>query len=156
MTAPLLDRALLLADRLIRTAESLGWPLQDSPSPQPKKLEPRRLGWQPPIPTPKPTLVIARLLVDGVEVEIQIDERMRKVRLDTASPSKKSNQYDRSPSPYRIEATGVLRLACPSPHFYDDLQHRIWYDQGRSRIEDKISTILRRAEDRIHGSAASN
>ncbi len=33
-----LERALLLADRLIRTAEAIGWPLTDSPPPEPKEV----------------------------------------------------------------------------------------------------------------------
>jgi hypothetical protein len=143
MTAALLDRALLLADRLIRTAEALGWALQDPPPPPPKKPEPRRFAWEPRIPTPKLEPAMARLLVDGIEVEFRIEERKRRIELDKPAPAtKRRNQYDTSPPAYRMEATGVLRLLCVSPHFYYDSERRVWYDQGRSWVEDKIPKIL--------------
>jgi hypothetical protein len=75
-------------------------------------------------------------------VEFRIEERRRRVDLDGPPPLKKRNQYDRTPPPYRVEATGALRLACLSPHFYNDPARRSWYDQGRSKVEDKIPNIL--------------
>jgi len=143
VTATLLDRALLLADRLIRTADALGWSLQDPSPPEPKKPEPRRFDWEPAVPTPKPTPVLARLLVDGVEIEFRIEERKRRVELNKpASTLKRRNQYDTSPPSYRMEATGALRVICLSPHFYCDSEQRVWYDKGRLRVEDKIPHIL--------------
>jgi hypothetical protein len=142
VTAAALDRALLFADRMIRTAAALGSPLQDPPPVPPKKPDPPRFRWETPAPMPKPGPVMARLLVDGVEVEFRIEERMRRVNLDVSPPLKKRNQYNQSPPPYRMEATGALRLVCLSPHFYCDTGHRSWYDQGRSLIEDKIPKIL--------------
>ncbi len=143
MTAALLDRALLLADRLIRTAEALGWPLQDPPPPEPKKPDPRWFAWEPPVPTPRPTPVLARLVVDGVEVEFRIEERKRRVELNKPeSTMKRRNQSDTSAPSYRMEATGALRVICLSTHFYYDSERRVWYDQGRSLVEDKIPHIL--------------
>jgi len=142
VTAPVLDRALLLADRLIRTAAALGLPLQDPPPPAPKPPESRRRYWEPPPPTSKPAPVMARLLVDGVAVEFRIEERLRRIDLDGPPRLKRRNQYDQSPPSHRMEATGVLRVVCLAPHFYFDSERQTWYDQGRSRVEDKIPAIL--------------
>jgi len=103
VTDAVLDRALQFANRLIRTAEGLGWPLQLSPPPPPSKPEPRRYGWEPPAPVVKPAPVMARLLVDGVEVEFRIEERTRRVKTGAPPAIKRRNQYDRSPPPYRNE-----------------------------------------------------
>jgi hypothetical protein len=142
VSGPVLDRALLFADRLIRTAEALAWPLQDPPPPTPEKPERSRFRWEPPAQMPKPQPVIARLLVDRVEVEFRIEERMRRIELETSSSLKKRNQYDRSPPSHRMESTGALRFVCLTPHFHWDTKPRVWYDRGRSRVEDKIPNIL--------------
>ena len=142
VTAATLDRALLFIDRVIRTDAALGWLLQVPPAVPPRKPVLPRFRWETPAPIPKPEPVMTRLLVDGVEVEFRIEERMRRVNLEVLPPLKGRNQYDQSPPSHRMEATGALRLICLSPHFHYDTEHRSWYDQGRSLIEDKIPKIL--------------
>jgi hypothetical protein len=63
VTDATLNRALLLADVLIRTAEGLGWTL-DRPPRAAAEPDPPRSRWDPPAPTPKPEPPIAHLLVD--------------------------------------------------------------------------------------------
>ncbi len=142
VTAATLDRALLFADRMIRTAAALGWPLQEQPPTRSTKRDSPRVRCEPPTPTLQPQPVMARLLVHGVDVEFRIEERMRRVNLEDAIPAKKRNQYDQSPLSYRMEATGALRVVCLSPHIYYENGARSWYDQGRSLVEDKIPKIL--------------
>jgi hypothetical protein len=74
VTDATLDRALLLADSLLRAAEAIGWSFVATPAP--KVTEDRR-GREAEAPKPTTEPSSGRLLVEGEHVALRIEERLR-------------------------------------------------------------------------------
>jgi hypothetical protein len=141
VTADALQRALLLADLLLRTAEGLGWPLQDPPPPE--EPEPHRNRWDPPAPPPKPAPLIAHLLVEGEPISFRIEERMReepRVRTPAELAREKREYFYHAPRVQQV-ATGALRVVRIEKHYWGP-RRKTWYDHRGRLVETQIPKIL--------------
>ena len=142
VTANALQRALLLADLLVRVAEGLGWTLQD-PSP-PEEPEQPRNRWDPPAPPPKPAPLIAYLLVEGEPITFRIEERMREEpRVPTAAElaREKREHFYHAPRVQQV-ATGALRAVRIEAERYWRPRRKTWYDHRGRLVETQIPKIL--------------
>ena len=111
-----LPRALPLADLFVRTAEGLGWSLQDPLLKEPER-EPPRNRWDPPAPSPEPAPLIARLLVEGEPIAFRIKERMREEPRTPSEPElvkEKRHHFYYAPRTQMV-ATGALRIVRTEP-----------------------------------------
>ena len=108
-----MDRALLLADRLLRAADALGWSFDAPPPPKPTP-EDRRYGYgHAPLPQPpKSSPPIGHLVVQGEVVCFCIEERMREEsRIPTSAElAREKREYGYHAVRKTEEATGALRL----------------------------------------------
>jgi hypothetical protein len=141
VTADALQRALLLADLLVRTAGGLGWPLQDPPPPE--EPEPQQNRWDPPAPPPKPAPPIARLLVEGEPIDFRIEERMREEpRAPTpAELAREKREYFYHAPRVQQVATGALRVVRIEKHYWRP-RRKTWYDHRGRLVETQIPKIL--------------
>jgi hypothetical protein len=143
VTAKTLPRALLLADLLVRTAEGLGWALQDPPPPKPEPEQPRHRWDPPPAPPSKPAPLIAHLLVDGEPIDFRIEERMREEpRVPTvAELAREKRDYFYHAPRSQMVATGALRIVRIEPHYWRP-KRKTWYDHRGKLVETQIPKIL--------------
>jgi len=137
-----LPRALLLADRLIQTAEAVGWTLTDPEPPKPPSPNEYRPAVQVDEETPSPQY--ARLLVEGEPIAFLIEERCRE---EPREPS--SQELAREKREYRYSApritsipTGALRIVRIDSTCQWSPRRKSWYDQGDSFVEQKIPKVL--------------
>jgi hypothetical protein len=141
VTADALERALLLADLLVRTAEGLGWTLQDPP--RPEEPEPQRNRWDPPAPPPKPAPLIAHLLVEGEPIDFRIEERLREEpRVPTSAElaREKREYFYHAPRVQQV-ATGALRVVRIEKHYWRP-RRKTWYDHRDRLVETQVPKIL--------------
>jgi F0F1-type ATP synthase epsilon subunit len=141
-----LPRALLLADRFIKTAEAVGWPLTDPAPPDPSA---QHQGWEQqgspqPAPDSTRTAPTARLLVDGEPIGFLIEERYRE---EAREPTARELARERRDYSYRAPrvtkiATGALRVVRIDSTCRWSPRRRSWYDQGVNLVEHKILKIL--------------
>jgi hypothetical protein len=138
-----LTRALLLADRFIKTAEAIGWPLTDPEPPKP----PSPYEYRPAVPledaTPPPQY--ARLLVDGEPIAFLIEERWRQEpRVPTAAElAREKRELYRYQAPRTTSvATGALRIVRIGSIDHWDLRRRTWYDHLNQLVEKKLPQVL--------------
>jgi hypothetical protein len=146
VTPSALERALLLADQLLRSAEALGWSFIESPSRE--KVETRIVPTYgrhvEPAPEPKPPPE-GRLLVLGEEVEIRIEERFREEpRVPSAAElAREKREYGYTAPRTTSIATGKLRIARDYTYGrYRGPPRRSWYDRKGAAVEDQIQEIL--------------
>jgi F0F1-type ATP synthase epsilon subunit len=137
-----LTRALLLADRIVRTAEAMGWQLTDPAPPEPPTAH--RQGLEQSVPDPTPTPPIARLLVDGEPITFLIEERYREEPREPTSRelAKEKREYQYHAPRITSIPTGALRIVRIDTTHYWSPRRKSWYDQGGSLVEQKIPKIL--------------
>lgn len=128
------SRALLIADAVLRTAETLGWPFQ---AVKPKDPGYQRGPAEPPNPTP-----IGALMVAGEPFAIRIDEPQKRTNhVPTAAEIQRQKKEPWShPPPWDFNWSGELRLHAHEPDSRS--VDRTWKDGKRRRLEDQIRDIL--------------
>ena len=149
VTAETLDRALLLADTLLRAAAALGWmfddpralrkeqglPLQaedrktSSVSEEKKETEPH----------------VGRLLVGNEQIALRIEERFRDEPIEptAAQLAREKREYGYH-APRKVGvATGALRVVrLDTYRTWGEPDRRSWYDRKGKRVEDQIPDLL--------------
>jgi hypothetical protein len=145
-----LERALLIADRLLRAATSLGWSFGDSEILKKKaEEEAERIRSQyghhappePSMPEPPP----GRIWVEGEEIEFRIEEKLREEpRTPTAAELAREKREWGYHAPRTISvSTGHLRVVrLDSEYRYRGPQRHSWYDRKGKPVEDQIKDIL--------------
>jgi hypothetical protein len=149
VTPEVLERTLLLADRLLRAAETLGWNLGESEILKKKaQEEAERMRSQygrheaPEPLKPEPT---GRLWVEGEEIEFRIEEKVRdEPRIPTAAELAREKREWGYHAPRKASvATGHLRVVrLDSEYRYRGPQRHSWYDRKGKPVEDQIKDIL--------------
>jgi hypothetical protein len=150
VTESTLERALLLADRLLRAAVSLGWNFADSEILKKKaEEEAERIRSQygrhaPPTPS-KPEFPEGRLWVEGEEVAFRIEEKLREEsRTPTAAELAREKREWGYHAPRKVSvATDHLRVVrLDGDYRYRGPQRHSWYDRKGKPVEDQIKDIL--------------
>jgi hypothetical protein len=150
VTESALERALLLADRLLRAAASLGWNFAESEIAKKKaEEEAARIRSQygrhaPPEPL-KSEPAPGRLWVEGEEIEFRIEEKLREEpRIPTAAELAREKREWGYHAPRTISvSTGHLRVVrLDSEHRYRGPQRHSWYDRKGKPVEDQIKEII--------------
>lgn len=143
VSAGALDRALLFADALLRTAESLGWSFVE---PLPEEdgsggLLQRGNGHYHP---PTSTSDIGELLVDGERIAFRIEERTTEVprQLTRAERRYERSADGRSETRVDLQFTGALRLVRLDRNCGSE-RRKTWYDHRGRRVENRIPEVLR-------------
>ncbi|MGH8251918.1 MAG: hypothetical protein ACREVI_14705 [Steroidobacteraceae bacterium] len=141
-----LDRACLLADRILKASESLGWRFVDAPKqvPEPRPERGRYGGpdvRQPPIRAAR----FGELHVAGEPVGLHIEERMREEsrKPSAAELARERREYGyRAPRKTRVP-TGNLRVVRQDTYPKYGTPSRVtWYDRGGARVDDQLPAIL--------------
>jgi hypothetical protein len=149
VTSDALERALLLADTLLHAAQVLGWEFKDrvwQESDESKTQETWRHQRQP-TETPKPEAEprIGRLVVEGEEVALRIEERLRDEKCEpTPSELAREKREYGYHAPRKVAvATGALRVVrLDTYRTYGDPDRRTWYDRKGTRVEQQIKDVL--------------
>jgi hypothetical protein len=139
-----LERSLLVADQLIRTAEGLGWTLE-APPPQPEPTPVHRSRWDPPAPVTESKPAIALLNVDGEPVRFRVEERIkREPREPTRTElAREKREHFYQASRTQEVPTGSLRVVrLESSDFWWGPKRKTWFDRSRNPVEDQIPSIL--------------
>ena len=147
VTPESLERALLLADQLLRCAETLGWSFIESASnaKEETQIAPgvgRHANLEASAPKPPPE---GRLLILSEEVEIRIEERFREEpRVPSAAElAREKREWGYHAARTTSIATGKLRVARDYTYGrYRGPPRRSWYDRKGSPVEDQIQEIL--------------
>lgn len=128
------SRALLIADAVLRTAQSLGWPFEAA---RPQDTGYQRGPVEPPNPTP-----IGALMVAGEPFAIRIDEPQKRTNhVPTADEIRRQQRESWfHPPPWDFNWSGDLRLHAHEPA--SGSVDRTWKDGKRRRLEDQIREIL--------------
>jgi hypothetical protein len=149
VTPATLDRALLLADTLLRAAQSLGWEFDD----------PRRLRKKQDLPDEEEESTSragaerteesephgGRLLVEGEQVGLRVEERFREdpVVPSAAQLTREKREYGYHAPRKVAVATGALRVVrLDTYRTWGTPERRSWYDRKGKRVEDQIPEIL--------------
>lgn len=141
-----LDRALLLADLLLRASESLGWAFVDvlpkSPEPQTQRYSYRQP--EPPPPAKKEPR-IGQLLVAGERVTFRIEERYRdqpRTPTDKELAREKVEYGYKAPRKETV-ATGNLRVVRLDTYgSWREPTRQSWYDRGNTPVESQLKDIM--------------
>jgi hypothetical protein len=150
VTESALERALLLADRLLRAVTSLGWNFGDSEILKKKaKEEAERIRSQykrhaPPEP-PKSEPAPGRLWVEGEEIEFRIEEKLREEPLTptAAELAREKREWGyHAPRTASVSAGRLRVVRLDSEHRYRGPQRHSWYDRKGKPVEDQIKDIL--------------
>jgi hypothetical protein len=150
-----LDRALLLADSLLRGASSLGWSFGESEALKKKAAEEEersryQYGRYAPPESPRPESLPGRLWVEGEEIEVLIEERMRdEPRTPTTAELAEEKRDWGYHAPRKLSVpTGNLRIVRIDPqHHYPNPQRQTWYDRKGRPVEEQIRDVLRALYD---------
>lgn len=148
MTPAALDRALLVADALLRAAAEFGW-IFDDPGELDKKQgkfiakteanSPRKDSSEAPEPRG------GRLLVEGEQVGLSIEERFREEAVEptAAQLARERREYGyRAPRKVSVP-TGALRIVrFDTYRRYGGPDRRSWYDRKGKRIEAQLPEVL--------------
>jgi len=139
----MLERALLFADRLIRTAEGLGWTLEAlTPA---KEAPVQRSRWER-APTPEvPKPLLALLRVEGEPLVFRIEERLRREpRVPTpAELAREKREYFYHAPRTQDVSTGKLRVIRLQTEYYWGPERKTWFDRGgKNPVECQIPNIL--------------
>jgi hypothetical protein len=148
VTSDALERALMLADTLLRSAESLGWCFDD-----PKVLS-RLQGREPNDDdtshgnsTTETELgpPVGRLFVQGEQIAFCIEERYKEESREPTPQelSREKREYGYH-APRKTEvATGALRVVrLDTRHIYRSGDRKSWFDRKGKRVEGQIRDIL--------------
>jgi hypothetical protein len=150
VTEKALERALLLADRLLRAATSLGWSFGESVILK-KKAEDEaeriksQYGRHAPPETPKPEAPPGRIWVESEEIAFRIEEKLRdEPRTPTAAELAREKREWGYHAPRKVSvATGHLRVVrLDGDYRYSGPQRHSWYDRKGKPVEDQIKDIL--------------
>jgi len=136
-----LDRALLLANRFIRTAEAIGWSLTEPPPPE--RPTTQHSHESPTVETATAPAYV-QLLVDGEPMSFLIEERSREEpRVPTAAElAREKREYSYHAPRTTIIGTGALRIVrIDSKHRWSP-RRKSWYDHRKQLVETKIPAIL--------------
>jgi hypothetical protein len=147
VTAEALDRALLLADTLVRAAQDLGWLFDDPLALNKLQGRPARTDDQKP---EADNLKEAaephrgRLLVEGEQIAFRIEERIRtEAREPTAHELSRERREYNYHAPRKLEIpTGALRLVRIDTYRTYSPERRSWYDRKGKRVEQQLPEIL--------------
>jgi hypothetical protein len=147
VTAEALDRALLLADTLLRAAQDLGWLFDDPLALNKLQARPARSDDQK---AEADNVKEAaepyrgRLLVEGEQVAFRIEERVRtEAREPTAHELSRERREYNYHSPRKLEIpTGALRLVRIDTYRTYSPERRSWYDRKGKRVEEQLPEIL--------------
>ena len=150
VTESALERALLLAERLLRAATSLGWNFGESEILKKKAKEAAerirsQYGHRAPPEPPKPEPALGRLWVEGEEIEFRIEEKVREEpRTPTAAElAREKREWGYHAPRTTTVSTGHLRVVrLDSEHRYRGPQRHSWYDRKGKPVEDQIKDIL--------------
>lgn len=136
VTESSLDRALSILNRLISTAEAIGWPFKNLPPVE--QVQPNRYGHE----EPAAKMQLGCLYVEKEPLTIRIDERQSQidhVLTEEEKLRRKKGQYVYLPRWDHVP-TGELRLHVTPPHAR--YTKRTWKDGKRIRIENQINAVL--------------
>jgi hypothetical protein len=150
VTESSLKRALLLADQLLRAAESLSWTFGESVILKKKAAEEAerirsQYGRHAPPEAPKPEFAEGRLWVEGEEISFRIEEKLREEpRVPTAAELAREKREWGYHAPRKASvATGHLRVVRLDLEYrYRGPQRHSWYDRKGKPVEDQIKDIL--------------
>jgi hypothetical protein len=137
-----LDRACLLADRILKTCESLGWPFV---APERKAVEWERSHERhqsPEVPSAPP---VGRILVAGEHVGLHIEERLREETREPtpAELAREKREYGYCAARKALVPTGNLRVVRLDTYRTFGAATRLtWYDRGSTRVEERLPDIL--------------
>jgi hypothetical protein len=148
VTDAVLDRALLVADTLLRAAESLGWTFDDPLILNQKQGRPAEVEEKSPNADHKGEATEpnkGRLLVEGEQVAFLIEERFR---IESREPSahelaREKREYSYH-APRKVEvATGALRVVrIDTYRRYWGPVRRSWYDRKGKKVEQQLPEVL--------------
>jgi hypothetical protein len=145
-----LERSLLLADSVLRAAESLGWSfgvseiLQKKAEEEAERMRSQYGRHAPPEPS-KPDPAPGRLWVEGEEIEFRIEEKTRdEPRTPTAAELAREKREWGYHAPRTVSvSTGHLRVVrFDSEYRYRGPQRHSWYDRKGKPVETQIKDIL--------------
>jgi hypothetical protein len=144
----ILERALLLADKLLRAAAALGW-VFDDPVELRKKQGKTVADAEPPASSDDskepPEPYRGRLLVEGEQVALRIEERLRDevVEPTPAQLSREKREYGYH-APRKVSVpTGALRVVrLDTYRTWGGPDRRSWYHRKGRRVEDQIPEVL--------------
>jgi hypothetical protein len=148
VTAEVLDRALLLSDTFLRAAAELGWIFDDPQGLRKKQGKPivdipMCSSPENPKETPEPS--VGRLLVEGEQVALRIEERLREESVEptAAQLARERREYGyRAPRKVSVP-TGALRLVrLDTYRTYGEPDRRSWYDRKGKLVEEQIPEVL--------------
>ena len=149
VTSEALERALLLAETLLRAAQALGWEFKDrapEKTDESKSQQTWRHQRQPTeAQTPDTEPRIGRLVVEGEEVAVRIEERFREEKCEpTPSELAREKREYGYHAPRKVAvATGALRVVrLDTYRTYGNPDRRTWYDRKGTRVEEQIRDIL--------------
>jgi hypothetical protein len=145
-----LERSLLLADRLLRAAESLGWEFKESVILKKKAEEEAerirsQYGRHAPPEAPKPQFPEGRLWVEGEEIAFRIEEKLREEPCTpTAAELAREKREWGYHAPRKVSvSTGHLRLVRLDLEYrYRGPQRHSWYDRKGKPVEEQLKEIL--------------
>lgn len=147
VSAAQLERALRIADRLLRAAADRGWML--APPAPPPPWQPRdpyagRYG-RPAEDPPPPPPAYGRLQVGTSYVEFRIEERTETLELPpSATDLTKQKRHSWFTPALRTDTRhlGLLRLVRSNPGYRYSITQRSWSDRASVRLEDKLPEVL--------------
>ena len=149
VTPAVSDRALLLADTLLRAAQSLGWDFDDPRRLRKKQVLPDVEEESKPQAAAEQTEASephgGRLLVEGEQVGLKIEERFREdpVVPSTAQVAREKREYGYHAPRKVAVATGALRVVrLDTYRTWGTPERRSWYDRKARRVEEQIPEIL--------------
>lgn len=148
VTKGVLDRALLLADTLLRAAETLKWTFEEVPvigdrgAPVERSAAMQAKAGEG---GGNPESLDGHLAIEGEHVGFRIDERFRDDPIEptAAELTREKREYGYH-APRKIAVpTGALRLVMLDPgRLYGERGRRTWFDRRGKRVEDQILEIL--------------
>jgi len=128
------QRALFIADAILRAADKLNWPFQEPPK-DPDPYRPRYRD------TPHYGPIWGCIMVEGEPLQITVRERQKQVPhvLTDYEKTSRARGYESHERPWDLAPTGDLRLslARPDKHVFKTIS-----DQARRRLEDKLPEVL--------------
>jgi hypothetical protein len=148
VTSEALERALLLADTLLRSAQALDWTFDD-----PKalaKMQGRESDKEEKPREESPTetelgLPVGRILIENEQIAFCIEERYKdEPRTPTAHELAREKREYGYHAPRKTEvATGALRVVrLDTHHIYRSGDRKSWFDRKGKRVETQIPDIL--------------
>ena len=135
-----LDRACLLADRILKTCESLGWSFV---APERKSVELERSHER--YRSPEPPLPMGQILVAGERVGLHIEERLREEKREPtpAKLARERREYGYRAARKTHVPTGNLRVVRLDTYRTFGAATRLtWYDRRSTRVENQLPNIL--------------